>query len=76
MSAAVVRRLERVERSGGYRVSGPARVLLAEAEASTWFASVLDEVLASSTSSDSRAEALCQLLDMFGVGSIVVGRLS
>jgi hypothetical protein len=51
-------------------------VLLSEVEASDWFASLLDQVIGSSSSCDDRAQALCQLLDMFGVGYVVTGRLS
>lgn len=72
----LIRRLERVQRSGVRGVCGPAGVLLSEVEASDWFASVVEEVLGSSVPADDRAQALCQLLDMFGVGYMVTGRLS
>lgn len=75
-SSSVVRRLERVQRSGVRGVCGPAGVLLNEVEASAWFASLVEEVLGSSSPADSRAVALCQLLDLFGVGYMVTGRLS
>lgn len=74
--SVMVRRLERVQRSGVRGVCGPAGVLLNEVEASAYFASILEEVLGSSSPADSRATALCQLLDMFGVGYLVTERQS
>lgn len=76
MSGAVVRRLERVQRSGVRGVCGPAGVLLNEIEASAWFASLVERVLSSSSSVDDRAVAVCQLLDSFGVGYMVTERQS
>lgn len=51
-------------------------VLKKEAEQSVWFANLINDITCSNASPQMRTVALARLCSLFGVGSIVEGRLN
>lgn len=64
--------LERLYYGNGALSSGAAEVLLREADD---LGELVDEIVKSNASPEMRAHSLCALLGLFGVGTIVKGRI-
>lgn len=70
------RRLDVCVSSAAPGTFGTYAVLMAECEASPGFAAMVHGVVSSSLPMDDRIRELVRVLSMFGVGTVVTGRLS